>query len=263
MDKRFKFLYAYVGISTLFSLILLFLILNSKNSCEEKTANLRKEILVLKEILKDKEEELKAAVEEKEKLSLKLKNIEEKIKNANKLLKRKGIRVSIPKGGIFIPANSKNIHIYAKNLEKQLEKILKVMQDVPVGVPLYGRITSRFGYRKDPFNGKRAFHSGLDLRASFKQPVFATANGKVIYAGWAGGYGKMVKIKHKYGFTTLYGHLYYIKVKIGQYVKAGQIIGYAGSTGRSTGVHLHYEIRRYGKLINPLKMLYLNRKNRI
>ncbi|EDP73784.1 M23/M37 peptidase domain protein [Hydrogenivirga sp. 128-5-R1-1] len=73
----------------------------------------------------------------------------------------------------------------------------------------------------------------------------------------------MVKIKHKYGFTTLYGHLYYIKVRAGQKVKAGQIIGYAGSTGRSTGVHLHYEIHRYGKLVNPLRMLYLNSRNRI
>jgi len=263
LDKKLKILYAYVGILTVFSIFLFFLVINSKNSCEEKTANLQKEVLVLREILKDKEEELKTAVEEKEKLSLKLKNIEEKIKNANKLLKKKGIRVLIPQGGIFIPANSKNIHIYAKNIEKQLEKILKVMQDVPVGVPLYGKITSRFGYRIDPFNNKRAFHPGLDLRAGFKQPVFATANGKVIYAGWAGGYGKMVKIKHKYGFTTLYGHMYYIKVKAGQHVKVGQIIGYAGSTGRSTGVHLHYEIRRYGKLINPLKMLYLNSRNRI
>jgi len=71
----------------------------------------------------------------------------------------------------------------------------------------------------------------------------------------------MVKIRHKYGYTTLYAHLFHIKVRSGQWVKAGQIIGYAGSTGRSTGVHLHYEIRRYGRLINPIKFLYLNNRN--
>ncbi len=263
MDKKFLFIYGYMTVLTVVTVILGFTVLNSRNECEKKTADLKKEVLVLTELIKEKDDQLRKAVEEKEKLVAKLKKIEEKIKNANKLLKRKGIKVTIPQGGLFIPADSKSIHVYAEKLEYKMDKLLKIIQDIPVGVPLYGKITSRFGYRRDPFNGKRAFHSGLDMRASFKQPVFATANGVVVYAGWAGGYGKMVKIKHKYGFTTLYGHLYYIKVRSGQRVKAGQIIGYAGSTGRSTGVHLHYEIRRYGKLVNPLRMLYLNSKNRL
>lgn len=263
MDRKFIFIYGYMAVLTVITVILGFTVLNSKNECEKKTADLKKEVLVLTELIKEKDDQLRKAVEEKEKLVAKLKKIEEKIKNANKLLKRKGIKVVIPQGGLFIPANSKDIHIYAEKIEYKMDKLLKIIQDIPVGVPLYGRITSKFGYRRDPFNGKRAFHSGLDLRAAFKQPVFATANGIVVYAGWAGGYGKMVKIKHKYGFTTLYGHLYYIKVRAGQKVKAGQIIGYAGSTGRSTGVHLHYEIHRYGKLVNPLRMLYLNSRNRI
>jgi murein DD-endopeptidase MepM/ murein hydrolase activator NlpD len=259
-----------MAVLTVVSIILGYTVFSSKNQCEQKTANLKKEILVLNEILKEKDneikkskEELKKSREENEKLIAKLKEIEEKIKNANELLQRKGIKVTLPQGGVYIPADSKNIHIYAKKIEYRMDKLLKIIQDIPVGVPLYGRITSKFGSRIDPFNGKIAFHTGLDLRASFKQPIFATANGIVEYAGWAGGYGKLVKIKHKYGYETYYGHLYYIKVKKGQRVKAGQIIGYAGSTGRSTGVHLHYEIRRYGKLINPLTMLYLNNKNRL
>ncbi|RMA96061.1 M23 family metallopeptidase [Hydrogenothermus marinus] len=270
MDKKIKFLYIYTVGLTIFSFIIFYILINTKKDYKEFQKNyqteivsLQKEVLVLKEILKDREKELEKTKKEKEEIETKLKNIEEKIKKANHYLERKGIKVELPEGGIYIPENSKKIHLYAGNLEKSITKLLKTIQDIPVGVPLYGKITSGFGVRRDPFTGKKAFHTGIDLRATFKQPVFATANGKVVYAGWGRGYGKMVKIKHKYGFTTLYAHMYYIKVKTGQYVKAGQIIGYAGSTGRSTGVHLHYEIRRYGKLIDPKKMLYLNSKNRI
>ena len=239
---------------------LIFKLNGATKNCEERTKKLEERLTKLENSLKEKEKLLKQAKEENKKLIAKLKSIEEKIKKANKALKRKGIKITLPQGGIYI-TDPKDIHLYSKKLEINLDKILKTMQDYPVGIPLYGRITSRFGWRRDPFTGKRAFHSGLDFRASYKQPVFATANGKVVYAGWGKGYGKMVKIRHKYGYTTLYAHLFHIKVRSGQWVKAGQIIGYAGSTGRSTGVHLHYEIRRYGRLINPIKFLYLNNRN--
>ncbi len=254
-----------MAVLTFAVLFLGFQVFNAKNICDKKTTALEEKIANLKQLLQEKENHLKKVNKEKENLALKLKNIEEKIKKANKLLRRKGIKITIPEpeGGIFIPANSHDIRIYAEKITYSMDKLIKIIQDIPVGVPLYGRITSRFGYRRDPFNGKRAFHTGLDFRATFKQPIFATANGIVEYAGWGKGYGKMVKIKHKYGYETLYAHMFYIKVKAGQRVKAGQIIGYAGSTGRSTGVHLHYEIRRYGKLINPIRMLYLNNKNRL
>ncbi|RMD47256.1 MAG: M23 family metallopeptidase, partial [Aquificota bacterium] len=164
--------------------------------------------------------------------------------------------------GIFVPAEKiKPSDIYLKSLEKSISKFVNVMSDIPVGVPLYGRLTSRFGYRRDPFNGRLAFHTGIDLRATYKQPVRATANGVVVFSGWKRGYGKVVIIKHKYDFETIYAHLAWKRVGINQPVKAGDIIGYAGSTGRSTGVHLHYEIRRYGKLVNPLKLLYFNNTN--
>ena len=241
-------------------LVLIFKLNGASKNCEERAKQLEERLTKLEKSLQEKDKQLKKANEENKKLLAKLKDIEEKIKKANKALRRKGIKIKLPQGGLYI-TDKKNIHLYAKKLDLNLQKILKTMQDYPVGVPLYGRITSRFGWRRDPFTGKRAFHTGLDFRASFKQPIFATANGKVVYAGWGKGYGKMVKIRHKYGYTTLYAHMFYIKVKSGQWVKAGQIIGYAGSTGRSTGVHLHYEIRRYGKLINPIKFLYLNRKN--
>ncbi|ACO04524.1 MAG TPA: hypothetical protein DEP48_07230 [Persephonella sp.] len=251
----------YLTVLGLISVISLFIALKSSGNREE-IEKLRKEVNLLREELTKKEEQLKKAVEEKEKLARKLKSIEEKIKKANKTLRRKGIKIKLPQGGLFIPADRKeNLEFYASTLENSMEKLLKVMAEIPVGVPLYGRLTSRFGYRKDPFNGKLAFHAGIDLRAQPRQPVFATANGIVKFAGWSGGYGKLVIIKHKYGYETYYGHLFKIRVKKGQRVKAGTVIGYAGSTGRSTGVHLHYEIRRYGRLLNPLKYLYLNRYN--
>lgn len=124
--------------------------------------------------------------------------------------------------------------------------------------PAGGRITSRFGWRRDPFNRKkRDFHPGIDFGCNVGTPIKAAANGKVIYAGRKGGYGLAVVLRHKGGFTTIYGHLSYIRVKRGQYVDAGKIIAKSGNTGRSTGPHLHFEVRHYGVPINPLSVMYL------
>ncbi|OGS47379.1 MAG: hypothetical protein A2539_07440 [Elusimicrobia bacterium RIFOXYD2_FULL_34_15] len=117
------------------------------------------------------------------------------------------------------------------------------------------RITSRFGSRMHPILRERRFHEGLDLGRCYRESVRASSNGKVIFAGRKGGYGKMIMISHKNGFTTRYGHLSLFFVKINQYVKAGQIIGRVGSTGLSTGPHLHFEVRKYGRAVNPLKYI--------
>ncbi|SNZ07890.1 Murein DD-endopeptidase MepM and murein hydrolase activator NlpD, contain LysM domain [Persephonella hydrogeniphila] len=264
MRKSNLMKYYIIGL-TLISFTALFLSLNSSGDVKQLKQKLSQKdeiITQLKKQIQEKDKKIQELSQEKEALVEKLKIIEEKIKKANKTLKRKGIRIRLPQGGRFIPAEEgKKLQLYADSLDKNIDKLLKVMADVPIGVPLYGRITSRFGYRRDPFNGRRAFHSGIDLRARYKQPVFATANGYVEFAGWSSGYGKLVIIRHKYGYKTYYGHLAKIRVKKGRWVKAGTVIGYAGSTGRSTGVHLHYEIRRYGKLVNPLRLLYLNRTN--
>jgi murein DD-endopeptidase MepM/ murein hydrolase activator NlpD len=115
--------------------------------------------------------------------------------------------------------------------------------------------TSGFGIRSDPFLGRPAMHTGLDFRASSGDPVRATAYGKVITAGWQGGYGKMVEIDHGNTLTTRYGHLSEIGVKVGDIVRIGQVIGAVGSTGRSTGPHLHYETRIDGDAVDPQKFL--------
>ena len=135
-----------------------------------------------------------------------------------------------------------------------------ISRKIPYGLPLKGVITSKFGYRPDPFTGVIKFHSGIDIKATYKQPVRATADGIVKFSGWMRGYGKVVVIKHKNGYETWYAHLAYKRVGKNQPVRAGQIIGYAGRTGRTTGVHLHYEIRKNGKPVNPLRYIYVKAK---
>jgi murein DD-endopeptidase MepM/ murein hydrolase activator NlpD len=122
----------------------------------------------------------------------------------------------------------------------------------PVG---YRTISSGYGSRPSPFGRGREYHSGLDIGAPYGTPIYATADGVVQTASYSGGYGNMVLIYHGYGFTTLYGHMSRMAVKRGQSVKRGQIIGYVGSTGRSTGPHVHYEVRVYGNPVSPFRYL--------
>ena len=116
-------------------------------------------------------------------------------------------------------------------------------------------MSSPFGVRTDPFLGRPAMHTGIDLRGDIGEPAHATAAGKVTIAGWDGGYGNMVEIDHGNGLATRYGHLSEIDVKVGQIVRIGQVIGKIGSTGRSTGPHLHYETRINGEPVDPQKFL--------
>jgi murein DD-endopeptidase MepM/ murein hydrolase activator NlpD len=121
--------------------------------------------------------------------------------------------------------------------------------------PVAGWLTSSYGNRKDPFTGDADFHPGLDISADYGQPVLATADGSVQSAGPNGSYGNMVVLDHQFGILTKYGHLSRIAVSAGQDVKRGDVIGYVGSTGRSTAAHLHYEIWMNGRLTNPMTLL--------
>lgn len=124
---------------------------------------------------------------------------------------------------------------------------------IPVHPPLFQeyRITSSYGWRTDPLTKKKKFHSGTDLAAELASTVHATADGKVIHTGRKGGYGNCVVIRHAYGFATLYGHLAACYVLEGEEIKAGKVIGFVGSTGKSTGNHLHYEVRKNNKPVRP------------
>ncbi|HWC91783.1 MAG TPA: M23 family metallopeptidase, partial [Pseudolabrys sp.] len=168
-------------------------------------------------------------------------------------------------GGPFVPvkppradASAFERQLYRINLARaQVDRYTHTFATVPVRKPVEGSVdmSSPFGVRTDPFLGKAAMHTGIDLRGDIGEPVHATANGKVTMAGWEGGYGKMVEIDHGNGLTTRYGHLSEIDVKVGQIVRIGQVIGKIGSTGRSTGPHLHYETRVHDEPVNPQKYL--------
>ena len=129
-----------------------------------------------------------------------------------------------------------------------------VLNDLPLQRPLeVVEVNSKYGYRK--IFGRKQFHAGIDLSGNYRDTVFATANGMVEKARWNGGYGRCIIIKHKDGFQTLYGHLSKIYVAVGDSVIVGQAIGKVGSTGRSTGAHLHYEILQDGKSIDPCNFI--------
>jgi murein DD-endopeptidase MepM/ murein hydrolase activator NlpD len=123
------------------------------------------------------------------------------------------------------------------------------------GWPVVGKISSPFGWRRDPVRGGRDFHTGLDIRAPGGRQIVASAAGKVVHSGWMGGYGKTVVIQHPGGITTLYGHCSKLLVKAGANVRRGERIALVGSTGRSTGNHVHFEVRKGGSPTNPLKVL--------
>lgn len=123
----------------------------------------------------------------------------------------------------------------------------------PSIMPVRGYPSDRFGQRDDPFTGEEDYHPGIDISAPLGTKVIATADGLVVFAGRRLGYGKLVSIEHKFGIATRYGHLDRYAVKAGQRVKKGDVIGYVGSTGRATGVHLHYEVRFRNQPLNPLR----------
>jgi murein DD-endopeptidase MepM/ murein hydrolase activator NlpD len=123
-------------------------------------------------------------------------------------------------------------------------------------MPVAGSITSYFGYRYHPILHFTRFHAGLDIGASWGSPIVAAADGQVAAAGWAGGYGREVQIAHGDGVTTLYGHMSEIVAQPGSYVHAGQLIGYVGSSGLSTGPHLHFEVRQNGTPVNPMTVRF-------
>jgi murein DD-endopeptidase MepM/ murein hydrolase activator NlpD len=121
--------------------------------------------------------------------------------------------------------------------------------------PVEGQITGSFGERIDPFNGEGAFHSGVDISAGYGQPVIAPADGNVVFADFMGGYGRAIVIDHGHGISTRFGHLASFAVISGQRVHRGDTIGYVGLSGRSTGPHLHYEVRINDTPVNPHKYL--------
>ncbi len=142
-----------------------------------------------------------------------------------------------------------------RELKDLLEAKRSVLVSTPTISPVRGLITAGYGYRLSPFTGQREMHEGLDIAASYGSSIIATADGVVSFVGPLGGFGNVVFINHGHGFTTFYAHTSSARVKEGQLVKRGQVIAYVGTTGRTTGPHVHYEVQVNGATVNPLKYI--------
>lgn len=164
---------------------------------------------------------------------------------------------------IFIAPEVKNSLIELIEGSQSLQPIGKIIdivrkegmyEELPLSWPIKDkfRISSPYGYRIHPVSGTKKFHSGVDIAVELATPVYSAGEGTVIFAGRKGGYGRCIIIRHKYGFTSIYGHLSAYYTTTGKEVKQRQAIGFVGSTGISTGNHLHFEIRKNNKAINPI-----------
>ena len=170
-------------------------------------------------------------------------------------------------GGPFIPAQGETDSIIDEanavaDALARYQSARRALLVAPVRMPVAGirTVTSNFGNRTDPFLNRAAFHSGMDFRAGTGTPVLAAAAGTVTFAGANGGYGKMVEIDHGNGLATRYAHMSQVGVSVGQSITGGQQVGLSGSTGRSTGPHLHFEVRRNGSAIDPARFIAAGRE---
>jgi murein DD-endopeptidase MepM/ murein hydrolase activator NlpD len=181
------------------------------------------------------------------------------------VLSQLGLKLDTPAaiGGPFVPVKLPSNESFDRSIMRvnlaraDADRLSNTLVTVPVRKPVTGEIdlSSPFGVRMDPFVHEAAMHTGLDFRGEMGEPIHATAAGTVTIAGWSGGYGKMVEIDHGNGLATRFGHLSEIDVSVGQKIRIGEVVGKLGSTGRSTGPHLHYETRINGEPVNPQKFL--------
>lgn len=156
------------------------------------------------------------------------------------------------KRGSVLP-HSITTQIYSKN--RSAEECAQ-----PFVPPIFGNISSTYGWRKDPFTGKRDFHQGIDIARPSGAEIPAVADGRVVFSGWKKGYGRVLEIEHQDGLNTFYAHNSKNLVKVNEMVAKYQVIALVGSSGRSTGPHLHYEVRRNGEAINPTKVTRFNKE---
>lgn len=171
------------------------------------------------------------------------------------LIRRKDGQSNSALGGPFVPITGSSFTDRVARTERALRALHRIKNRarlLPLTRPTRSSsISSRFGPRTDPFLHRLAMHTGMDFKAPYGSRVYATASGTVTQAGWKGGYGNLIEIRHANGFTTRFGHLSRIQVTEGQHIVAGDVIGNVGSTGRSTGPHLHYEVRQSDEAIDP------------
>jgi murein DD-endopeptidase MepM/ murein hydrolase activator NlpD len=177
------------------------------------------------------------------------------LKSAVKFMAMAGLMLSTPAfaGEAANDAQFSSLFSAWVKMEAPTEQASKTKASIPSREPVDNvSLTSNFGNRSDPFNGRRRMHQGIDIPGPLGTPVYATADGVVARAQWANGYGNLVEINHGNGLETRYGHLSKLIAQPNERVRRGQLIGLMGSTGRSTGSHLHYEVRIAGGAVNPM-----------
>ncbi len=181
--------------------------------------------------------------------------------NAAGIAGSNAVNNEVGSGGPYdrLPDGPETLRLQGQWIDQQLDLVATklaetgdVLASTPTMAPTVGVLTDGFGTRKDPITGRRAFHRGLDISARRGTPVYAPADGVVVFTGRNGGLGRTVRISHGFGFTTLYGHLNEITAELGDEVRRGDQIGAVGNSGRSTGAHLHYEVQEDGKSVDPL-----------
>ena len=190
-----------------------------------------------------------------------IESIQSKLGTINNYLRKRGLSgISFKKintGGAKQKLNDQQLY---SSYDDYLSHLVSDIALMPMGYPHISALTSFFGYRSNPFDfGANEFHPGIDFKGHIGDAVKCTASGRVVFTGRQGGYGNCIHIRHTNNLETWYGHLSHIGVHEGQHVTVGDVIGRVGSTGRSTGPHLHYEVRKNGHPVNPIQYLSLNR----
>jgi len=172
----------------------------------------------------------------------------------SKLIIRTARKLDKLSKSLYIQSTSyDDIEVMVKNKFKLLAAIPAIM---PIAIKDFGRISSGFGWRFHPIYKTKIFHDGMDFTGTIGTPIYATGDGKIVEARNASGYGKRIVLAHGYGYETIYAHLTGYNVKPGQKVKRGEVIGFLGNTGKSTGPHLHYEIRKNKRKVNPINYYF-------
>jgi murein DD-endopeptidase MepM/ murein hydrolase activator NlpD len=219
--------------------------------------NLRNEFSVLRERYQVLEKESKQTDQQLASLQL----LAEEVSMAYGLKRRLEGPNDIADEGRLVPTLSESLEEYnflrASSMSLRARRSSDLLRSdmLPSIWPVDGRLMSHFGRRSDPFSGEGAIHRGVDIEGGLGEPVRVTADGIVLHAGYSGGYGKLVVVDHGSGFQTYYAHLSRIRVAQGQGIRRGELVGAVGGTGRATGTHLHYEVRRNGTPVNPYQYL--------
>ena len=247
INKFVRKIFFYITIFVIFLLIFSF---STIYYLSKKINSFQNEIVLLEEKKNYLQSENKKLIKKVETKFSELEFVNEKIKNIEELLGIKPIDANL------------SVKVTTLQIDIIIKKI--ILQLIPNGSPVpYKGITGKYGMRIHPILKRKEFHRGIDLRAAYKTPVFATADGIVEFAGYhkKNGFGVLLIINHNYGFKTLYAHLHKCKVKTGDFVKKGDIIAYTGSSGLSSGPHLHYEIRYLQVPLNPINFIKWDLKN--